>query len=133
MRALGASILALAVAGHLGGCGAIDPTVKETPVKIISEEVGVGRAAAAGDLVTIKYRILLPDGQVVLSDPDYSFELRTGVVILGVDDTVEGMRRRGKRVVECPPQKHWGRPGYGKGKIPPNTTLTIDIELLRIQ
>ncbi len=133
MRALGITILALAVAGRLAGCGAVDPTVSETPVKTLSEKVGFGHAAVAGDLVTISYRVLLPDGREVLSDRHYSFELRRGAVIAGIDDAVEGMRRGGKRVVECPPQKHWGRAGYGKGAIPPNTTLTIHIELLTVK
>ncbi|MHC4414403.1 MAG: FKBP-type peptidyl-prolyl cis-trans isomerase [Planctomycetota bacterium] len=132
MRVLVAIIPGLAVLAQLAGCRPPDPTVHETPVSVISETVGFGRPAEAGDTVTINYRVLLPDGQVVLRDRDFPFQLRTGAVILGLDEAVEGMRRRGRRVVQCPPHKHWGRPGYGEGAIPPNVTLTFEIELIEI-
>ncbi len=117
----------------LVSCGQIDVSVHETPIKVISDSPGYGRVAEKNDLVTIKFRALLPNGGEVLSDNAYPFQLGAGTVISGLEEAVGGMRVRGKRIVECPPQKHWGRPGYGDGAIPPNTTLTIHVELLKIE
>ena len=105
-----------------------DPTVKETPVKVLSETEGVGRAAVSGDLVTIDYRILLENGREVLAARDYRFVLGSGSVIEGIDEAVMGMRVAGTRKILCPPQHHWGRGGYG-GVIPEGATLTIILDL----
>ncbi len=94
--------------------------------------VGIGRPAHADDLVTINYRVRLANGREILRDRDYRFELGRSTVITAIDEAVQGMREHGRRTVESPPNKHWGRAGYGNGAIPPNVTLTIDIELLAI-
>ena len=123
----GTIMSALAALSLLTGCESPDVTVKQTPVNVTSETVGIGRPAHAGDRVTINYRITLPDGREVLREREHRFELGSSTVITGIDEAVEGMRERGRRIVRCPPNKHWGRAGYGNGAIPPNTTLTIDI------
>lgn len=106
-----------------------DPTVKETPIQVVSEREGVGRPAEAGDLVTIDYRIMLPDGREVLADKGYRFVLGSSAVIAGIDEAVLGMRVSGTREVLCPPSRHWGRGGYGDGAIPPDTILSIVLNL----
>lgn len=114
----------------LSGCdNAPDVTVEETPIKIVEQAPGRGPDAGEGDLVTIGYRITTTDGTLILSDDRYSFQIGQGTVIAGVDETVRGMRVGGRRLVKCPPQRHWGREGYGNGKIPPNTPLMMDIRL----
>ena len=128
MRARGTAILAMALL-VAAGCEPVDPLVRETPVTILKETVGAGRPAAAEDLVTISYRILLEDGRVVLSDRGYRFVLGTGSVIGGIDDGVAGMRVTGEREILVPPQLHWGRIGYGDGAIPPDATLSIALRL----
>ncbi len=127
----GRTILALAVALVTCACGGRDPTVKETPVSTVTEYEGIGRPAVSGDLVTINYSIRLEDGREILRDTGYRFILDTGSVIEAMDQAVRGMRVRGRRVVECPPHRHWGRQGYA-GVIPPNETLmmTIDLEAI---
>ncbi len=124
----GRTILALTVALVTGGCGGRDATVKETPVSTVTEREGIGRPAVSGDLVTINYSIRLEDGREILRDTGYRFILDTGSVIAAMDQAVRGMRVRGRRVVECPPHRHWGRQGYA-GVIPPNEKLTMTIEL----
>ena len=131
MRASYAMIVALA--GVLLGCKPADVHIQEVPLNIVSETIGLGAKAHRGDLVTIAYKIYLPNGEKVLSHDDYRFEIGEGTVIEGIDEAVTGMRVNGRRVVKCPPHKHWGRPGYGDGIIPPKTTLTIDLELLAIE
>ena len=129
---LGLAILGLLLV--LPACGAAkDPTVKETPVKVVTEVEGFGRPATGGDMVTIDYRIFLEDGREVLSQRGYRFVLGSDSVIEGIDAAVRGMRITGKRTILCPPHHHWGRGGYGDGAIPKDETLTIVLELDRIE
>ena len=101
--------------------------------KLIDDEDRIIRPATDGDLVTIKYRLSTPQGKLILKDDEYRFILGSDSVISGVDEAVTGMSLRGERVVDCPPHKHWGRPGYGDGAVPPDTNLIIEVELLRIE
>jgi FKBP-type peptidyl-prolyl cis-trans isomerase len=122
------SVLALAVALFVCGCGTRDTSVKETPVNTVNEREGFGLPAKSGDLVTINYSIRLEDGREILNDTGYRFVLDTGSVIAAMDQAVRGMKPHGVRVIECPAQRHWGRQGYA-GIIPPNETLMMTIEL----
>ncbi len=117
----------------LAGCADPDLNIQEAPIKVLSDVPGMGRAAEPGDLVTIKYRALLPDGSELLKSSSYRFELGAHAVIAGVEDAVTGMQVQGRRVVECPPDKHWGVGAYGKGAVPADTLLTFQIELLDIE
>ena len=116
----------------LCGCEPPNLNVAETPIKVLSETVGVGPPAQKGDLVTIKYRMVTEEGREILSDDSYRFVLGTGSVIEGMEKAVSGMQVGGKRTVECPPHLHWGRQGYGHGAVPPRATLIVDIELSAI-
>ena len=116
----------------LAGCTDRTPNIKEAPIKILSDVQGTGREAVPGDLVTISYRALLPDGSELLSASRYRFELGADAVIIGVDEAVTGMQIQGRRVVECPPHKHWGARAYANGAVPADTPLTIQVELLAI-
>ncbi len=117
----------------LAGCADPDLNIQEAPIEILSDVPGIGRAAEPGDLVTIKYRALLPDGSELLSASRFRCELGAGAVIAGVEDAVTGMQVQGRRVVKCPPGKHWAVGAYGKGAVPANTSLTFHIELLDIE
>ncbi len=121
--------MVIILVGMMVGCDDRTVSVSETPLKILKEKSGAGRVAAAGDLVTISYRLEFPDGKVLLKDDDYSFELGANAVIKGIDEAVTGMQVGGMREVVIPPQKHWGRNGYAKGKVPPNTILTLRVKL----
>ena len=114
------------------GCNPPDVTVEESPIKITGETIGRGPEAQVDDVVCIDYRVLLPDGSELLKDQDFCFTLGAGAVIAGIDDAIPGMRVGGKRVVKCPPHKHWGSAGYGGGTVPPNTTLTLHIRLVSV-
>ncbi len=117
----------------LAGCADPDLNIQGEPITILSDDPGIGRAAEPGDVVTISYRALLPDGSELLSASSYVFELGADAVISGVDEAVTGMQVQGRRVVECPPDKHWGVGAYGKGAVPADTLLTFQIELLDIE
>jgi FKBP-type peptidyl-prolyl cis-trans isomerase len=115
------------------GCEPPNVAVEETPITVAGEREGAGSPAAPGDIVCIDYVVLRPDGSELMSDEDFCFELGGGAVISGLDDGVVGMRPGGRRVIKCPPHKHWGRAGYGDGAVPPNTPLTLHIELKSIE
>ncbi|MEE9129727.1 MAG: FKBP-type peptidyl-prolyl cis-trans isomerase [Phycisphaerales bacterium] len=120
----------------LTGCdNRVNVAIKPTPVKIIAEDAGRGRSVQHGDLATISYRLMLPNGKELLHDPEFKFlvDSKQPIVIQGINDTVIGMRVGGTRTIDCPPRLHWGRTGSGDGKIPPNTNLIIRIKLLALE
>lgn len=118
------------VCACLAGCDT--PVIDFTPpIAIVSETPGVGRAAAVGDIVSLDYRITMPDGREVMRAKEFTFELGRGAVIPGIDDAVPGMKPGGRRTILCPPNRHWGR--EGAGDIPRSTTLTIEMQLVRVQ
>ncbi len=128
-RPVGRTIAGFAVLAIAFGCQPKDPTVKQTPVKIVSESDGVGRPAMQGDLVTIRYHVRLEDGRVILAESGYRFVLGAGSVIGGIDDGVVGMRVTGEREILVPPHLHWGRKGYGDGAIPADAILSVAVRL----
>ncbi len=132
LMSLRKAILIGVVGVGLAACEPVDPTVKAPPIVIVSEKPGFGPPAEHGDLVTIKYRLSTPQGKLILKDDEFRFILGSDSVFSGVDEAVTGMSLRGERVVDCPPHKHWGRPGYGNGAVPANTNLIIEIELVHI-
>jgi FKBP-type peptidyl-prolyl cis-trans isomerase FkpA len=96
---------------------------------------GQGAACKAGDTVSVHYTGRLDDGTKFDSSHDrgqpFSFKLGAGRVIAGWDQGVAGMKVGGKRTLVIPPQLGYGSRGAG-GVIPPNATLTFDVELLAI-
>ena len=136
-RSPGAILFTAIVAACLCGTGCEPPNIaiSETPIAVVGDTEGHGRPARPGDIVCIDYRVLRPDGTEILRDEEFCFHLGAGVVIAGFDEGIPGMRPGGKRVIQCPPHKHWGSTGYGRGEntIPPNTTLTLHIELKSVE
>ena len=98
--------------------------------------VGTGQEAAAGDTVSVHYTGWLADGTKFDSSVDrgqpFQFVLGQGNVIQGWDEGVAGMKVGGKRKLVIPPDLAYGAQGYG-GVIPPNATLTFDVELLEVK
>ena len=124
-------ILAMFGALLITGCEERTIAFREGKVPVVSETVGHGREVRDGDTVYIRYEVRMPDGEIVLQDNSYAFQHGRDAVIRGIDEGVAGMRSGGKRTIKCPPEMHWSRARYG-AKLPPNTTLTIDIEVLRV-
>lgn len=126
-------IIGILVLASLGGCHDRTIKVEETPLSVVSDKAGRGKTAKPGKLVTIDYVISFEDGTELLRFKDWKFVVGTNTVIDGIDEGIIGMRVGGRRVIKCPPHKHWGREGYADGKVPPNTTLMLDIKLRRIE
>ena len=100
---------------------------------IISE--GDGPLAEAGKLITLNYSGYLEDGTMfdssVERDDPISFAVGQGQVIPGWDEGLQLLKKGSKARFVIPPQL-----GYGEmqlEKIPVNSTLIFDVELLDVQ
>src|SRR5205085_10622386 len=94
--------------------------------------VGSGPAASEGDAVTIDYRGTLADGKEFDSSKGkapITLTLGAKQVIPGWEEGVLGLRRGGKRKLTIPAAMAYGAKGIEK-VIPPNATLTFEVELL---
>ena len=99
--------------------------------------VGDDVRAKWGGTVTVKYVGKLTDG-TVFDEGKIDFKLGDQGIIKGFNlavggaEGVEAMKVGGKRKVVLPPTLGYGAEGDGR-KIPPNATITFEIELLKLQ
>ena len=110
-----------------------DPNAK---LEIKDVAVGKGAEAKAGDTVKVHYVGKLQNGEEFDASKKhgtepFTFELGKGRVIKGWDEGVAGMKKGGKRKLTIPPHLGYGARGAGP-KIPPNSTLVFDVELVEI-
>lgn len=100
-------------------------------VQIEDIRVGKGPDAKPGRKVTVYYEGRLKTGKVFDSSKSgegFTFPLGKGQVIRAWDLGVAGMKVGGKRRIVCPPASAYGARG-SPPVIPPNSTLTFDVEL----
>lgn len=117
---------------------ATQPVKKQTlpnGLTIITTQAGQP-GAKPGDSVSVLYTGKLQDGKVFDSSEKHGnqpieFILGKGMVIKGWDDGIKGMTIGEKRTLIIPPDLAYGAKGAG-GVIPPNATLTFDVELVGI-
>jgi len=99
-----------------------------------SLRAGSGATPKADDTVSVNYRGTLPDGKEF--DSSYKHgkpaDLALGNVIACWRTGLQMMKVGGKAKLTCPPQTAYGAHSVG-GVIPPNATLTFEIELLGIK
>jgi FKBP-type peptidyl-prolyl cis-trans isomerase FkpA len=106
--------------------------------QLVIEEINVGNGAEAkaGQIVSVHYTGMFPDGRKFDSSLDrrepFEFPLGQGHVIRGWDEGVQGMKIGGKRKLTIPPHLAYGARGAG-GVIPPNATLVFEVELLGVR
>jgi FKBP-type peptidyl-prolyl cis-trans isomerase len=112
-----------------------EPPKPAPEVKITDVVVGKGAEAKSGKTVTVHYVGTLPDGKEFDSSVKrklpFKFKLGAGQVISGWDKGIAGMKVGGKRKLVIPPELAYGAGGAGN-VIPPNATLTFDVELLGV-
>ncbi len=120
------------------------PTMaEEASLQIETTKNGHGRAAVAGDRVTVHYTGWLYDasapgnrGEKFESSVDrvdkFQFSLGAGRVIKGWDEGVAGMLIGETRVLTIPPDMGYGSRGAGDA-IPPGATLVFEVELFNAE
>lgn len=117
-------------------------TANNTNTPTSTEKViPAGEVAKVGDTVAMNYTGRLADGTVFDSNVDpkfnhvtpFIFTLGAGQVIAGWDKGIVGMKVGEKKTLVIPPADGYGATGAGNGAIPPNATLTFDVELLAIK
>jgi peptidylprolyl isomerase len=96
---------------------------------------GAGNFADSGNVVTVHYSGYLEDGtkfdSSVERDEPFSFLLGMGQVIPGWDEGIKLMKKGSKVRLLVPPHLAYG--AMELEKIPANSTLLFDIELLDVQ
>ena len=126
-------VLILSVSGA-GFAGAADEETLPSGVRISQISAGSGASPKASDTVKVHYRGTLADGREF--DSSYkrnapaTFPL--GRVIPCWTQGLQKMKVGGKARLVCPPATAYGDKGAG-GAVPPNATLTFEVELLAIE
>jgi len=96
---------------------------------------GSGPKPKTGEIVSVHYTGKLANGTKFDSSYDrgepIKFALGTGQVIKGWDEGIAMMNKGGKATLVIPPNLAYGDKGAGN-VIPPNATLTFDVELVDI-
>ena len=119
------------------GDASASATSEELKIEVLREPGDPeGTAAANGHTMLVHYTGKLPDGSVFDSTRNpgrdfFTFKLGEGMVIKGWDQGLLGMRDGEIRKLTIPGHLAYGETGV-PGRIPPNATLTFEIELLEI-
>jgi hypothetical protein len=96
--------------------------------------VGNGSAVAEGSAVAVNYKGWLTNGtEFDASNPAVGFIFTEGAhkVITGWEEGLLGMKVGGKRRLIIPPGQGYG--SAGNAKIPPNSVLIFDVDLLAVK
>lgn len=110
--------------------------MERTPAGLYVQDVSVGDGFTAQrtSLVTLHYVGYLPDGTVFDASSGgepFRFRLGGNEVIRGWNLGIPGMKRGGVRRLVVRPSL--GYRSQERGRIPPNTTLVFDIQLLDVR
>ena len=97
--------------------------------------IGQGAAASAGRNIVVHYAGWLADGTQFDSSKEkqdpFEFTLGKKEVMDGWEEGLPGMKVGGKRKLTVPPALAYGEEGAGD-TIPPDATLTFEVELLSV-
>jgi peptidylprolyl isomerase len=114
----------------------------QPPSQLVAQDliVGKGKAAAAGDYVSVQYvGVLFDNGKQFDASwkgqrPGRAFQFPLGIrqVIRGWDEGVVGMKVGGRRKLIIPADLAYGADGFPP-KIPPNAALIFDVDLKKLQ
>src|SRR5262249_13398591 len=114
---------------------AVQWIVTGTGLKYQDVVVGKGPQPKLGDDILVNYTGRFQNGKgfdSYVGRTPFELHLGQGQVIKGWDAGLATMHVGGKRKLIIPPDLAYGASGY-PGVIPPNTTLTFDVELLKIR
>lgn len=108
----------------------------DSGLKYVDVIEGKDRTAEYGETAIVHYTGWLENGTKFDSSVDrnepFQFRLGAGRVIRGWDEGVVGMKIGSKRKLIIPPHLAYGQRGAGR-IIPPNATLTFEVELLDLR
>jgi len=112
------------------------PAMEARPSGLYTQDlvVGEGIRADSGDVAKVHYAGWLPSGMQFdarREGPGLEVALGYGRVIAGWDQGVVGMRVGGRRKLVVPPGLAYG--AEGRGRIPRNSTLVFEVELLELE
>jgi peptidylprolyl isomerase len=131
--AVGTSVVGAHAAEPTAEPAAEKPTKTASGLEYVDTKVGTGAAAKSGDTVTINYTIAIGDKKIAgsKSGTPMIFTIGKGQALKGLDEGVQGMKAGGQRKLTVPPSLGYGAEAVPK--VPPNSTLLIDVELLEIK
>lgn len=116
--------------------GAANFTETDRGLQFFDFELGDGASPEDGSVVSIHYTGWLSDGTKFDSSLDlgrpYTFVVGQGEVIAGMDEGVRSMQVGGERQLTIPAELAYGAGGFGN-LIPPDETLTFEVELVDVQ
>jgi peptidylprolyl isomerase len=96
--------------------------------------VGNGSVAAQGDLLSVRYRGWLPNGELFDSNIDapqpFTFRLGVSSVIAGWHEGLTGTREGGTRLLVIPPWLGYG--SQANGPIPGNSVLVFEVQIIGV-
>lgn len=131
--AVAAAAVAYVVANRNGQAG--NEITTESGMKYVDLKVGDGATPRMGQRVRVHYVGKLADGREFENSynqgPPAEFNVGPGL-IKGWNEALQTMKVGGKRRIILPPDLAYGPKG-SPPKIPPNSTLTFEIELLGVR
>ena len=102
-------------------------------LKVAKHNEGEGELVPKGSTVKVHYTGKLADGTVfdssVTRGEPIEFVIGEGQVIPGWDQGITQLKKGQKATLTIPPHLAYGEQGAGKD-IPPNSTLTFDVEVV---
>ena len=110
-----------------------EETETDSGLRYIEIEAGDGRTPEAGDLITMHIVGMLEDGTVFADTPSQGEPITASLteeeLFAGWVEGLLLMKEGGKARLVIPPELAFGSEGAG-GFIPPDATITLDVELL---
>jgi FKBP-type peptidyl-prolyl cis-trans isomerase len=112
-------------------------TMTETPSGLHFRDVtpGSGEVARRGSRLSIRYIAWTAAGRQIddniTAAAPLEFRLGDPSLIRGWNEGLEGMRSGGQRMLVVPPSLAYGR--WGRGRVPPNSTLVFLVELVTVE
>lgn len=94
---------------------------------------GQGEGAADGDVLTVSFQgNVWSSGYQFEKADNFIFKMGGGRCMPGLNEGLKGAKQGSKRILRIPPSLGFGATGAGAGRIPPNSDLEMEVEVLKI-